>query len=204
MQHKTVVIGDSGVGKSSLIRYLYTGKFDLTVEPTIAAAFCLYRHVNTQTCFHIWDTAGQERFLSFVPMYLRNARIALLVYDVSRPETLDRLIRQWYPYSTQYVDPDTIYVLIENKIDLATDQTAETTKRAKEFVAAVTDRQIRFVQASARLGVGIHSLFDQLAHELKDSKTVWPTSSGIIQLDRDRDSEMPWTKKMLSWFKCEH
>jgi Ras-related protein Rab-5C len=203
MQPKTVVIGNAGVGKSSLIRYLYQGKFDPSVEPTIAASFCTYRHPETQIQFNIWDTAGQEQFLSFVPIYLRKARVVLMVYDVTNPATLDKIITYWYRFATQYCEPDAIYVLIENKVDLANDTSIETTKRAKDFIASVSDTTIYFVQASARFGSGIYPLFDYLAHQLKNSKVTGPSSSGIVQLQREMPDE-PWTQKMMTWFKCQH
>jgi Ras-related protein Rab-5C len=204
LQPKTVVIGDAGVGKTSLIRYLYQGRFDPSVEPTIAAAFCTYRHPETQIQFNIWDTAGQERFLAFVPMYLRNARVVLMVYDISKPATLNKIITYWYNFATQHCDPETIYVLVENKIDLAstTATSEETTQRAKKFITSVSDTIIHFAQVSPRLGVGIYPLFDYLARQLKNGKITWPSTSGLVQLQREMPDET-WTEKMLTWFKCQ-
>ena len=82
---KLVLLGESAVGKSSLVLRFVKGQFHEYQESTIGAAFL------TQTIclddatvkFEIWDTAGQERYHSLAPMYYRGAQAAIVVYDIT-------------------------------------------------------------------------------------------------------------------------
>ncbi|PIO58398.1 Ras family protein [Teladorsagia circumcincta] len=84
-QFKLVLLGESAVGKSSLVLRFVKGQFHEYQESTIGAAFL------TQTVclddatvkFEIWDTAGQERYHSLAPMYYRGAQAAIVVYDIT-------------------------------------------------------------------------------------------------------------------------
>ncbi|KAG8738360.1 Ras- protein Rab-5A, partial [Ceratobasidium sp. 428] len=92
VQVKLVLLGESAVGKSSVVMRFVNDEFQANKEPTIGAAFL------TQKCrledrvlrYEIWDTAGQERFHSLAPMYYRNAQAAVVVYDVTKESTLEK------------------------------------------------------------------------------------------------------------------
>ncbi|ORY86072.1 ras family-domain-containing protein [Leucosporidium creatinivorum] len=82
---KLVLLGESAVGKSSLVLQFVKQQFDDYRESTIGAAF-LTQTVPVQQGFikfEIWDTAGQERYKSLAPMYYRNAHAAVVVYDIT-------------------------------------------------------------------------------------------------------------------------
>lgn len=84
-QFKLVLLGESAVGKSSLVLRFVKGQFHEFQEATIGAAFltqtvCLD---DTTVKFEIWDTAGQERYHSLAPMYYRGAQAAIVVYDIT-------------------------------------------------------------------------------------------------------------------------
>jgi len=90
---KLVMLGDSGVGKSSLVsRYINDNFFEFQ-EPTIGAAFNV-KNLNIDgkaVKLEIWDTAGQERYKSLAPMYYRGAQIALICYDMTSHESFQEL-----------------------------------------------------------------------------------------------------------------
>jgi len=84
-QFKLVLLGESAVGKSSLVLRFVKGQFHEYQESTIGAAF-LTQTVCLQDItvkFEIWDTAGQERYHSLAPMYYRGAQAAIVVYDIT-------------------------------------------------------------------------------------------------------------------------
>ncbi|GBP70969.1 Ras-related protein Rab-5B [Eumeta japonica] len=91
-QFKLVLLGESAVGKSSLVLRFVKGQFHEYQESTIGAAFltqtvCLD---DTTVKFEIWDTAGQERYHSLAPMYYRGAQAAIVVYDITNQTRFPR------------------------------------------------------------------------------------------------------------------
>lgn len=84
-QYKLVLLGESAVGKSSLVLRFVRNTFSPNQESTIGAAFLTQTLTqDDQTLkFEIWDTAGQERYHSLAPMYYRGAHAAVVVYDIT-------------------------------------------------------------------------------------------------------------------------
>ena len=83
---KVVLLGDTGVGKSSLVLRFVTNNFKPYSESTIGASFMSKMiMVDAKPIkFQIWDTAGQEKYHSLAPMYYRGAAAAVIVYDITR------------------------------------------------------------------------------------------------------------------------
>ncbi|KAF8884717.1 P-loop containing nucleoside triphosphate hydrolase protein [Mucidula mucida] len=101
VQHtiKVVVIGASGVGKTSLRSQYITSRFSTGYRATIGADFISKTisvpGADDEVVLQIWDTAGQERFSSLSSAFFRGADAVVMVYDVNRPETLHDLQRWW-------------------------------------------------------------------------------------------------------------
>merc|ERR1719253_956179 len=112
LETKVVILGDTGVGKTSMVNQYVKGQFPGNTTATIGAAFSKMDVVidNWQVVLQIWDTAGQERFRSMAPMYYRGAHAAILVYDVSQPETLDKL-GGWVEELHNHANDDIVLVL---------------------------------------------------------------------------------------------
>ena len=94
-RYKVIMIGASGVGKTSLVWRFVRDRFDETSSSTIGAAFCA-KSIDSaagKITLDIWDTAGQERYDSLVPMYYRDAQIIFIVFDLTDTNSLDRAIR---------------------------------------------------------------------------------------------------------------
>lgn len=92
---KIVLIGDSGVGKTSLVYRFVINQFDETKESTMGAGF-MTKMLSSQgqnIRFMIWDTAGQEKYHSLASMYFKNADVAVLVYDVSSQQSYQGLLK---------------------------------------------------------------------------------------------------------------
>lgn len=92
---KLVVIGDSGVGKSSLIHFFQKGFFTDNFKPTIGADFAnkeVQIDNDHQVVLQIWDTAGQERFQSLSSAFYRGADCCCIVYDITDSESFDHIV----------------------------------------------------------------------------------------------------------------
>jgi small GTP-binding protein len=153
--HKVVLLGDSRVGKTSIIARKLQGFQPQAANPTIGC-HCSEIAVDIndrKVLLQVWDTAGQEMYRALVPVYLRNARAALLVYDVADRESFISL-GHWYDTLMEVVPTTTATFLVGNKIDLEAHVIDD--GQAKQFAAA---HNAEFVKVSAATGAGLDDLF---------------------------------------------
>lgn len=153
---KVVLLGDSGVGKTSIVNRYTTGVVQLSVKPTVGAAF-VTKEINVDGHdfeLLIWDTAGQEVYRGLAPMYYRCAAIAIIVYDVIRPQTYQS-VSYWIKELRANVDKNTVIVVCANKIDREETKSPEP-EVAQKFAA---ENDALFVETSAISGIGIDRLF---------------------------------------------
>eukprot|EP01087_Luapelamoeba_hula_P022408 TRINITY_DN8006_c0_g1_i1.p1 TRINITY_DN8006_c0_g1~~TRINITY_DN8006_c0_g1_i1.p1 ORF type:complete len:335 (-),score=45.49 TRINITY_DN8006_c0_g1_i1:97-1101(-) len=164
---KTVIVGESAVGKSSLAIRLCKGIFYDSMQNTVGAAY-----LNTVVSvglkkikFELWDTAGQERYHSLAPMYYRDASIAIIVYDITCKLSFEKAKNWVAELQTQMNSEMTpILALVGNKADLASIRQVPA-EEARQF--AVEERLV-WTETSAATGANVHSLFEQLAREIPD------------------------------------
>ena len=134
---KLVTIGDSGVGKTQLISRYTTDKFNPYCHTTLGVEFITHavtinnKHIGAQ----IWDTTGQEKFQSLTTIYYKGAVGAILVYDITRRGTFDRISNQWLAELRNFSDPHMVVMLIGNKCDLK-DERQVNIEDAKAFAEA--------------------------------------------------------------------
>ncbi|CAP23877.2 Protein CBG02683 [Caenorhabditis briggsae] len=118
---KVVVLGDSGVGKTSIIYRHRYGAHYRPVNATIGASFVSFDVGDARddmVRLQVWDTAGQERFRCMVPMYMRNAEAALIVYDVTDRSTFEDVEKWLKDLDRSSGTEDANVFLIANKTDL--------------------------------------------------------------------------------------
>ena len=117
--YRVLMIGDTLVGKTSIVNKLIYDTFNEKELPTIGSMFALYSNDSNSSCanMQIWDTAGQEKFKSLTPIYFQNADAGVFVFDMSQPETFDHL-ESWIELFTEAVINDPIIIIVGNKIDL--------------------------------------------------------------------------------------
>ncbi|KAK0498451.1 P-loop containing nucleoside triphosphate hydrolase protein [Armillaria luteobubalina] len=117
---KIVIMGNSGVGKTSLLQRYTQNKFDPKNTTSTSGAFFVTKkvHVNgLKVRLQLWDTAGQERFRSMAPMYYRGANAALLLYDITNASTFND-IRGWLEELKKNCSPELIIYIVGSKADL--------------------------------------------------------------------------------------
>ena len=158
--YKVVLLGDTAVGKSSIsLRFIRKQFFEFQ-EPTIGAAFLakMLEFENYTVKFEIWDTAGQERYNALAPMYYRGAKAALVVYDVSIPETFNRA-KSWIDELQTNVN-NIFIILVGNKCDL------NNVVNQKDLDEYVQDNNIIHFLCSAKEDINITNIFNTIAKEL--------------------------------------
>ncbi|GMI36874.1 hypothetical protein TrCOL_g7008 [Triparma columacea] len=154
---KILLIGDAGVGKSSLLLRFTDDTFDDHIQSTIGVDFKV-KHTtidDTPLKLTIWDTAGQERFRTLTSAYYRGAQAVLLVYDVGRRETFDNL-KLWSEEVDRYSSckEHIVKVLVGNKTDLGSSQVPE--GMAEEWASS---HNCIHLLSSARDSVGVTEAF---------------------------------------------
>ncbi|KAF8628230.1 hypothetical protein AX15_004009 [Amanita polypyramis BW_CC] len=163
-QFKLVLLGESAVGKSSLVLRFVKDQFDDYRESTIGAAFLTQTVTledQTTVKFEIWDTAGQERYKSLAPMYYRNANCAVVVYDITQATSLEKA-RTWIRELQRQADPSIVIALCGNKLDLAARRQVSQ-EEAKKYAE---EEGLMWVETSAKTGEGVAEVFAAIAKKL--------------------------------------
>ncbi|CAL9736271.1 GTP-binding protein Ypt53p [Monosporozyma servazzii] len=173
---KVVFLGESSVGKSSIITRYTQGKF-VKNNATIGAAFSSRKIVvdsEHEVQLEIWDTAGQERYRSLTQMYYRNTDVAVIVFDLSLEikhslAQVDSWIHELYRFIEEDSDNNKIHiVVVGNKFDLVKDQD----RNAVEIQKYIESKRqqimcdIRYIELSAKNGLNVINLFEQTIIEL--------------------------------------
>lgn len=117
---KIVIMGNSGVGKTSLLQRYTQNRFDPKNTTSTSGAFFVTKKVyvkGLKVRLQLWDTAGQERFRSMAPMYYRGANAALLLYDITNASTFQD-IRGWLEELKKNCPPELIIYIVGSKADL--------------------------------------------------------------------------------------
>nr|XP_054602822.1 vesicle-associated membrane protein-associated protein A isoform X1 [Nothobranchius furzeri] len=157
---KVCLLGDTGVGKSSIVCRFVQDHFDHNISPTIGASFL----TKTVPCgnelhkFLIWDTAGQERFHSLAPMYYRGSAAAVIVYDITKLDSFQTL-KKWVKELKEHGPEDIVVAIAGNKNDLG-DIREVPMKEAKEFAESIA---AIFIETSARNAVNVEELFQRIS-----------------------------------------
>jgi small GTP-binding protein len=159
--HRVVLIGATGVGKTSILhRYLH-GQPPSETASTVGALFYSYsRKIDGETiAVQFWDTAGQERYRSLGPIYYRMAQGAIAVFDLAHPESRTDL-EAWIDAFREH-SGGAFVVIAANKCDSA--RASESADEVQSWAAAMDAQSIR---TSAVSGAGVADLFDAVLSHL--------------------------------------
>jgi len=157
---KVVLLGDSGVGKTSLIARYVHNTYSAATQATSGAAFVM-KVVNIngqQIALNIWDTAGQERYHSLARVFYRDAAIIILVYDITHRESFTDLTR-WVSELQKYGPAKVTLGIVGNKEDRVISETVPT-EEAKSFAKGLN---AFYCKTSAKTDYGVNLLFHELA-----------------------------------------
>ena len=210
-QFRLILVGDSTVGKSSLLRQFTEGRFLEYNDPTVGVDFHA-RVIDLEgkpIKLQLWDTAGQERFRSITRSYYRNAAGGLLVYDICNRESFLH-VEEWLAEARQCAEPHSLeFVLVGHKTDQKQDRVVSVDEGA-EFARR---HGLGFIETSARSPSNVEEAFlmvaGRLYHMLQEGKIKledgWDGIKPGTEPERQpsalpqRDSTKPGDSSCCSW-----
>eukprot|EP00930_Biecheleria_cincta_P043147 TRINITY_DN29667_c0_g1_i1.p1 TRINITY_DN29667_c0_g1~~TRINITY_DN29667_c0_g1_i1.p1 ORF type:complete len:231 (+),score=44.23 TRINITY_DN29667_c0_g1_i1:38-694(+) len=162
---KLLLIGDSGVGKSSLLLKYTEDRFIPHMSQTIGMDFKIkmLELGGKRVKLQIWDTAGQERFHTITQQYYRNAMGVVLVYDATSEESFQN-IRRWAAQIAAHGEQGTDRLLIGNKADADPSARVVTPEQGK---ALADEYGIPFFETSAKSGLNVEDAFLSIADAIR-------------------------------------
>jgi Ras-related protein Rab-11A len=160
---KVVVVGDSGVGKTNLIKRFITNTFSENSKATVGVEFISksYKINNQVFKIEMWDTAGQERYKSITAAYYKGAKGALIVYDTTQKTSFEN-IDKWMVEIKDKASKDMKLMIVGNKTDLKDSRQVDT----NEALQKAKDLEASLMETSAKDGSNVKEAFYDLLKEM--------------------------------------
>ena len=201
---KVVLLGESGVGKTSIISQFISGKFDSDCISSLSAQYISktvdFNDINKSIKFDIWDTAGQEKFRALAKIFYRDAKVICLCYDISSEKSFIELKDYWYEQQVKlFSEGDPIYAVVANKSDLYA-KSEVPDEKGKAFAKEINGI---FQSTSAKSNSGINTLFNNIGHKYfdpnfdtnaKESKEKQEYEKKKSQKQEQKTQQLPQTR----------
>lgn len=198
---KVIIVGDTTVGKTSIIKRLVDNVYNLNEKATLGVDFFIRTFYTTDTNkpikIHIWDTAGQERFAQLVHSYFRGAHVILFTFDLSNKKSFTSVEERWFKQAKWLVDEETklypqnmLVYLIGNKLDNQRRQVDK--QEAAQFAEQHGMRA--YMELSAATGEHVQEHFQTIVNDAYDLlKGEWQSSNE----DEEFDLTLPKTSEVM-------
>eukprot|EP01120_Amphizonella_sp_Union-15-10_P005439 TRINITY_DN1624_c0_g1_i2.p1 TRINITY_DN1624_c0_g1~~TRINITY_DN1624_c0_g1_i2.p1 ORF type:complete len:219 (-),score=35.77 TRINITY_DN1624_c0_g1_i2:63-719(-) len=172
---KVLFIGDSGVGKSSVLIRMTEGGFYEDQSCTIGVDFKQYlvKLNDKRVNLTIWDTAGQEKFRSLTSSYYRGTQGIILVYDVTSNETFENIENWLEEVNTYSTNNDVVKLLVGNKCDMKEERVVSFEKGKKY----ADEKALLFAECSSKTGEGIENAIEVLVSRIMSTPSCWSNYS---------------------------
>ena len=208
---KIVLLGETGVGKTSIITRHIANSFSQVVMTSTGSSFFSKKieiNENKRVKLQIWDTAGQEKYRSLAKIFYQSASVAILVYDVTLKRTFENLKEYWVGEIKANAPDDIILAIAANKSDDYINQEVNI-QEAKDLAKSLN---AIFVCTSAKLGNGIDDLFKMVAEKFIDpekniaesymNKNEILEQQNKIKLEEVRRKQQNYEKNKAKKRKC--
>lgn len=157
-----VILGDSAVGKSSLLHRFTEGTFEESRQSPLGIDFKVHNmHFDPDIVIKLllWDTAGQERFRSICKSYMRNSVGCVLMFDISQRQTFDRVVI-WHQEVLDYVKPNPMFfLLVGHKSDLAIGRQV---RKSEGDALAKKLNMVAYLEVSTKENINVYETFEAL------------------------------------------
>ena len=169
---KVVFLGETAVGKSSLISRFVEDKCQTNYTTTMTGAFfskeVFYEKYKKKIKYEIWDTAGQEKYRALNKMFYQDAKVIILVIDITRKDTYQAILNYWYKELTENAPQNNIIALAANKNDLY-EYEEVTNEELDQYAKSIN---AIYQKTSALKGQGINELFNTIGEKILSSENI--------------------------------
>ena len=183
---KIILLGDTAVGKTSILLRFSENKYSGDFHSTIGVDFrvSLQKYNDKSVKLQLWDTAGQERFRNIVSSYYRVAHAAFFIFDITNLSSFEN-ISMWIGESENFLKDDIPKFLIGNKSDLE-DKRAVLKERAVRFAERL---KMNYLEVSAKTAANINNMFSEVTKILVDKGNSPPCTNQVRRASiRQEDS----------------
>lgn len=192
---KILIIGDTNVGKSSIMTRFCDNKFDMNMLTTIGIDYKTKNVIldGGSVKIQIWDTAGQERFRSITTAYYRGTNGIMIVYDITQPKTFTN-VKFWLESIAKYTYDNVPIVLVGNKIDMTHHNRPQNYISYHQGQSLADKHDILFFETSALTNINIDKAILTLVKHAKRSDknkvdTVSPNTLVQQKLDKSTNTK---------------
>ena len=178
---KVVLVGETGVGKTSIISQFIDQVFEEELQTSTGGSFSskeIFFDNGKSLKLEIWDTAGQERYRSLTKIFYKNSSCAILVYDITKKQTFDELKNYWIGQIKESAPKDIMLAIVGNKEDLL-DKEQVDENEARDFAK---ENNALFFSTSAKNSDAINQLFIDIGKKY----TGW-NSNAKIELNKEKN-----------------
>ena len=187
--NKVVLLGEAGVGKTSIISRYIKQKFDPEYITSLTSQF-LRKIVefpdNKKITLDVFDTSGQEKYRSVAKFYYRNSRAVILVYDITSTKSFKEMKEYWYEQIKEVDIENFIIAIVANKNDLYEEREVQD-EEGEKFAQQIGGF---FVSTSAKNDSGVNDLFDNIAKKILDPNYVYSIEEDKnLDINKEKDKD---------------
>lgn len=170
---KLLLLGDSAVGKTSLINmyisHSFKEEYHATLGVNIVTKDVNLEEINAKARLIFWDLAGQEKYNLSQTLYFQGVSGALFVYDLTRDDSFKNIKKKWLTDYKQHAQKVGSYILIGNKVDLV-DERQVPTKKGQKLAQQI--EAVDFIETSAKYGDNVEKAFQRIVYHILKIKGI--------------------------------
>ena len=193
---KVILLGDTGVGKTSIINRYINNKFDPDNDNTLSSSFSTKEIIKNDVLYrlNLWDTIGQEKYNAITNILIKGSNIVILVYSVDSFSSFEN-IDFWYNSVKDILQEDKyVLAIVGNKSDLIKEDEAVVSEEEAKNYAKGKNAFFKLISAKEDQD-GINSLLDLLLEELLRLNYITVTNSYVIKRSKHKVTEKEKKKK---------
>ena len=182
---KVILLGESGMGKTSLINAALGLDFEENMASTISSSFVTKDYIKNNKIYrlNIWDTAGQETYRALTKLFIKNSKIVLFVYSINNKLSFEGLQTYWVSMAKEILVNEAVYALVGSKSDLYNEEQVKDSE-GMEYAEKIG---AKFTLASAKTNKeGFISFLEELLDEFLSKNKGGVTKDKSFEIKKEK------------------